>query len=137
MSQALRASGIPLFESVSWGTNLALFYETEHDLVDTCAGYFAAGLQAQEMCAWVMIESVSAEAARRALQDAVPDFACHEAAGGIALISGDQLGVRDGGFDASRVVELWHQLLKGASKNSMSLRPVRVCCPEGMILGDG
>ena len=25
----------------------------------------------------------------------------------------------------------------GASKNSMSLRPVRVCCPEGMILGDG
>ena len=27
-------------------------------------------------------------------------------------------------------------LLKGTSKNSMPLGPVRVCCPDGMILGD-
>jgi len=26
--------------------------------------------------------------------------------------------------------------LKGTSKNSAPLGPVRVCCPDGMILGD-
>ena len=27
-------------------------------------------------------------------------------------------------------------LVQGTSKNSMPLGPVRVCCPDGMILGD-
>ena len=27
-------------------------------------------------------------------------------------------------------------ILQGTSKNSMPLGPVRVCCPDGMILGD-
>ena len=88
MSHALRVSGIPLFETVPWGTSLALFYETERDLTETCASYFAAGLQAREMCVWVLAESVTVEAARSALQNAVPDFARHEAAGGIKLLSG-------------------------------------------------
>ena len=28
------------------------------------------------------------------------------------------------------------EILEGTSKNSMRLGPVRVCCPDGMILGD-
>jgi hypothetical protein len=27
-------------------------------------------------------------------------------------------------------------IIEGTSKNSMRLGPVRVCCPDGMILGD-
>jgi len=112
MSHALRASGIPLFEAVPWGTSLALFYETEQDLTDTCAGYFAAGLQAQEMCVWVLPESAMIEAARHALQDAVPDLARHEAAGRIEFLSHDGMAVRSAAFDAARVIERWHHRLK-------------------------
>lgn len=117
MSHVLRASGIPLFETVPWGTSLALFYETERDLIDTCAGYFAAGLRAQEMCVWVLVESVTVEAARRGLQDAVPDFARHEANGGIKLLSGDDLVVRGGAVDASRVIEHWGYLVEHAREH--------------------
>ena len=34
------------------------------------------------------------------------------------------------------VMEYAIDILKGTSKNSMPLGPVRVCCPDGMILGD-
>ena len=39
----------------------------------------------------------------------------------------------DKSVDARRIVD---SSFKGTSKNSMPLGPVRVCCPDGMILGD-
>ena len=69
MAHTPRKSGIPLVQAVPWGTSLALFYESERDLLDTCAGYFAAGLNANELCLWVLVESVTVEVARRAVPD--------------------------------------------------------------------
>ncbi|MGA7972157.1 MAG: MEDS domain-containing protein [Pseudolabrys sp.] len=117
MSHALRASGIPLFEAVPWGTSLALFYETEQDLIDTCVGYFAAGLQAREMCVWLLVGSVTVETARRGLQDIVPDIARHEAAGGITLLSRDEVAGAERALDASRVIEHWNHSLKRAREH--------------------
>ena len=41
-----------------------------------------------------------------------------------------------GGLSDTFMRVLGDELHKGTSKNSMPLGPVRVCCPDGMILGD-
>ena len=92
MSHALRASGIPLFEAVPWGTSLALFYETEQDLIDTCVGLLrrrAAGPGNVRLAAGRIGDESRLPAGR--LQDVVPDIARHEAAGGITLLSRDEV----------------------------------------------
>ena len=45
----------------------------------------------------------------------------------------------DGGFlrkHSDKNASQHAEFLRGTSKNSMPLGPVRVCCPDGMILGD-
>ena len=56
MAGPLRKTGIPLMEEIPWGSHIALFYETERDLLDSCATYFAAGLQSNEACVWAVGE---------------------------------------------------------------------------------
>ena len=115
MADALRKTGIPLMEDIPWGAHIALFYETKGDLLDTCAGYFAAGLQNNESCVWALADSVTVEDARRVLQDAIPDFdtlrgrrqhrsACR--AGNCIL--------PDGEFDLQLLIENWRAKLRHA-----------------------
>lgn len=105
MTHALRKSEIPLMETVPWGAHLALFYETERDLLDSCAAYFAAGLQNNESCLWAVVDTITVEAARQALQDAIPDFDRHETAGGIELVPGREFFCRHGVFDVKLLIE--------------------------------
>lgn len=114
MVHALRKSGIPLREEIPWGSHVALFYETESDLLDTCAGYFAAGLQNNEFCIWVLTDLATIDSARRSLRDRIPDLDRHEEAGSIELISGRDLGYPVGGFDLQWLVARWRTKLQQA-----------------------
>ena len=105
MGHTLRKTGIPLMEEIPWGSHIALFYESERDLLDSCAAYFAAGLQNNEACVWAVGEPFPLEAARRDLQDAIPDFDSYYAAGSIELVSGREFYLRDGVFDVQLLIE--------------------------------
>jgi DNA-binding CsgD family transcriptional regulator len=108
MDQALRKTGIPLMDEIPWGSHLALFYETERDLLDSCAAYFAAGLRHNEACVWAVVDTVAVEAARQALQDAIPDFDRYEADGAVELLPGREFYLRDGVFDMQRLIDNRH-----------------------------
>jgi DNA-binding CsgD family transcriptional regulator len=108
MDHAPRKTGIPLMEEIPWGSHLALFYETERDLLDSCAAYFAAGLRHNEACVWAVADTITDEAARRALRDAIPDFDRYEAAGSFELVPGREFYLRDGVFDIQRLIDNRH-----------------------------
>ena len=114
MADALRKTGIPLMEDIPWGSHIALFYETNDDLLDTCAGYFAAGLQDHEFCVWAVVNSVTVEDARRALREGIPDFDRHQAAGSIEVMLGRDLYHPAGVFDLQSLVDRWRAKLRHA-----------------------
>ncbi len=114
MAYALRKTGIPIMEEISWGTHIALFYETEEDLLDTCAGYFAAGLQNNEFCTWAVAEPATVEMARQALSNRVSDFDRYQAAGGVELVPGNELDFSGGTFDPRALVVRWRTKLQHA-----------------------
>src|SRR3954462_4143982 len=70
----LSRTGISVLGDVPWGLHFSLFYQTHDDLLDVIVPYFAAGLEAHELCVW----APSAPAVERAVMDAlrkrVPDF---------------------------------------------------------------
>jgi len=70
----MRKSGIENVEAVPWGTHISLFYQIKEDLVDVLVTYFKAGLENNEVCMWVVCESVSADEVRRAMRESMPDF---------------------------------------------------------------
>ena len=123
MADALRKTGIPLMEDIPWGAHIALFYETKGDLLDTCAGYFAAGLQNNEFCLWTLADSVTVEEARRVLQDSIPDFERYEAAGSIEVRPGRELYLAGGEFDLQLLIDVWRaKLLHALDRGYEGLR---------------
>lgn len=114
MANVLRKTGIPLMEDIPWGSHIALFYETNDDLLETCAAYFGAGLENNEFCTWAIHDSVTVEAARQALRDGIPDFDRHEAAGHIELLSVHDLEFPGDVFGVEEVIARWRAKLRYA-----------------------
>lgn len=89
---ALRNSGIPFMDEVPWGAHLCVFYETNDDLFDAAGGYFEAGLQANELCVWLLPRGISAEDARRRLEGLFEDPAQHIGDGRMQLLTPEEVG---------------------------------------------
>lgn len=73
----IRESGISLIGNVPWGTRLCQFYGTAQDLLDILVPYLRAGLENNEFCLWIVSDPLSAESARKAMGESVPDFALY------------------------------------------------------------
>lgn len=72
MRESLRKSGVDIIGDVPWGMHFCQFYQTKEDLMDILIPYFKAGLENNELCAWV-IQSSEIEEAKAALRKAIPD----------------------------------------------------------------
>jgi DNA-binding CsgD family transcriptional regulator len=114
MATGLRNSGIPFLDQVSWGSHLCAFYETPHDLLDTVAGYFAAGIAANETCAWAMPDAARTDRAESRLRDVIPQFDEHVGSGRLQLITAADRYMVDGRFDADAFDTFWAELLDQA-----------------------
>jgi DNA-binding CsgD family transcriptional regulator len=119
LADALRKTGIPLMEEIPWGSRLALFYETERDWLDSCAAYFAAGLQNNEACVWAYGDAFPVESARRALQETIPDFDGHYAAGSFELVPGREFYLTNGVLDVQRLIENRRDRLRRARERGL------------------
>jgi hypothetical protein len=130
MMMTQRVSGIPLIDDVPWGSHLSVFYGTTADLVETAAGYFEAGLQHNELCAWLLPPRLSTQEAAELMRAQVDDFDGHVAAGRLQLISEQESGEA---FDRTRIERLWrgkldqavasgYDGLRGAGDNAMAKR---------------
>jgi DNA-binding CsgD family transcriptional regulator len=76
-SKELTNSGLPAVGRLPWGSHLCIFYQTKRDLLDILVPYFAAGLDQNEFCLWVVddYEFLDVATAKSELRRVVPKLA--------------------------------------------------------------
>jgi PAS domain S-box-containing protein len=109
-----RKSGLSFVGDVAWGTHLCQFYQTKQDLVDILVPYFRAGLENNEFCMWVTAEPLDVAEAKKAMEEAMPNFSRYLKRGQIEIISYKDWYVKDGVFDSDRVLKGWVSKLEQA-----------------------
>lgn len=114
MAMVLRNSGIPFIDEVAWGSHLCAFYETDDDLFETVAGYFAAGIETNEMCVWAMPDGICLDRARSQLRDAISQFEQHVETGRMRFVTAADRYTVEGRFDAEAFDAFWATLLDEA-----------------------
>ena len=116
MASELRKTGIGIVGDMPWGTHFCHFYETKQDLLDTLVPYFKAGLESKEFCLWVVSDSemITAEEAKGALAEAVPDFDRHLADGNIEVLDALDWYLEKNVFNLEKVTSAWDAKLKRA-----------------------
>jgi PAS domain S-box-containing protein len=114
MGNELRSTGIDIIGDVPWGTHFCQFYQTPQDLLDILVPFFSAGLRNNEFCMWVTSEPLGVEAARAALAASLSGFEDYARRGQIEIIPHTDWYLKDGVFDAERVLGGWVSKLDGA-----------------------
>ncbi len=107
MRRKPRKTGISVIGAVPWGTHLCLFYDTKQDLVDILVPYFQAGLENNEFCIWVTSEPLGKKGAKKAMRQAVPNFAQYPGRGQIEFIPHTEWYLKRGAFNLQRVLNAW------------------------------
>ena len=102
------------FSELPWGTHLCHFYATPQDLLDTLEPFFKAGLEKHEYCLWVVSPSLTTEQAAAALRSSIPDVDRHLSEGALEIIASPEWYLKDGKFDAGRVIQSWQDRLDDA-----------------------
>lgn len=110
----LRKTGISVIGDVRWGTHFCYFYETKEDLLETLVLYFKAGLEGKELCLWVISPLLTAEEAKQALGQAVPDLDRHLADGGVEIHGHEEWYLDEGRYNPPRVLQSWRDKLNQA-----------------------
>jgi PAS domain S-box-containing protein len=116
MAPELRRTGISIVGDVPWGTHFCHFYETKQDLLDTLIPYFKAGLERREFCLWVVSdpELLTAEQAKEALAQAVPNLDRHLADENIEIVGGHDWYFEQHALNLERAKHGWDAKLKRA-----------------------
>ncbi len=103
-----------LFGHSPQGDHFCLFYQTADDLFDALVPYFQAGLENNEFCVWVTSEPISVEEAKAAMRARVPEFDEYLENGSMEIFPYTDWYMKDGYFDAGRVLPGWIEKLKEA-----------------------
>jgi PAS domain S-box-containing protein len=111
MALPLRKTGIDLVGDIPWGTHFCHFFETKKDLLDTVLPYFRAGLEARELCVWVVPEPLPPAEAMDALRLAVPRLERHLEDRSIEVHRHRDWYRDESEFDAARIIASWEEKL--------------------------
>jgi len=114
MSAGLRNTGIGFVGQVPWGSHFCHFFETREDLLDTLLPFFKAGLEARELCLWVVGEPLTEEKARSALRRVVPDLDRFLSDGSIEIHPACDWYLGAGAIDLETLVGAWEKKLAQA-----------------------
>jgi signal transduction histidine kinase len=110
----LRDTGLNILGRVPWGTHFCNFFKTKEDLLEILVPYFKAGLENKEFCLWVTSEPVSVEDALEHLHKRIPSFNQYNTSKAIEVLPHAEWYLKDGTFDAQRIIDGWHEKLAGA-----------------------
>lgn len=102
------------FSELRWGTHVCHFYATPKDLLDTLTAFFKAGLEKHEYCLWVVSPSLTQEQAAAALRNSIPDVDRYLREGALEIVPSHEWYLKDGTFDAGRVIQSWQDKLEDA-----------------------
>ena len=109
-------TGIRVLAQVQWGSHICVFYDTKDDLLDTCAAYFQAGLQANEYCIWAVSHPANKQNAEDRLRQTIAGFDRYLLAGQIEIIRGLDWYLKGKEFDLQRITGGWQAKLDYALK---------------------
>jgi PAS domain S-box-containing protein len=107
----LRKTGIRFVGDIPWGAHLCHFFQTKEDLLDVLVPYFQAGLEAGEMCLWVVAPPLSVAEAGAALRRATPDLDRHLVDGSLEIHPHSEWYLTRGVMDLPRAVRVWDETL--------------------------
>jgi signal transduction histidine kinase len=110
----LRKTGIGVVGDVPWGTHFFLFHETKDDLLDTLVPYFKAGLEAKELCMWVISAPLTESEIRYALGKDIPDLEAHLEDQSMQILQGREWYMSGEDLDLEKVTRGWNQKLEFA-----------------------
>jgi C4-dicarboxylate-specific signal transduction histidine kinase len=110
----LRKTGIGVVGDVPWGTHFFLFHETKDDLLDTLVPYFKAGLEAKELCIWVISEPLTEKDVRHALGKNIPDLDAYLEDQSMQILQGREWYMSGEDLDLEKVTRGWNQKLEFA-----------------------
>jgi PAS domain S-box-containing protein len=105
----LNRTGIDVLGDVPWGAHFSLFYQSNADLIATLVPYFAAGLEANELCVWAPSEPSLEEASLEALRELVPDFDRHLEAKSLEFFRYQDFFGTNGDLDIARMMAQWRK----------------------------
>ena len=131
-ASSLPDSGIDVVGEMEWGTHFSLFYQTRDDLIDVVVPFLAAGLVADELCAWLPSAGEAEVEVRDGLRERVPDFEDRATRGQIEFKSADSWYRPDGRFDVDAVMHRWHELY-ARSGREYGFSGLRVCGDLGWV----
>jgi PAS domain S-box-containing protein len=103
----LNRTGISVVGDAPWGLHFSLFYETDTDLLDAIVPYFAAGLDANELCVWAPSEPSIERDAVKALRERVPDLDRRLEKGGLEFFRYEDFSGADGQLDITLALAQW------------------------------
>jgi C4-dicarboxylate-specific signal transduction histidine kinase len=99
---------------VPWGTHFFLFHETRDDLLDTLVPYFKAGLEAKELCIWVISGSLTEKEVRDALRKDIPDLDAYLEDQSLQILQGREWYMSGEDLDLEKVTRGWNQKIEFA-----------------------
>src|SRR5260221_1672528 len=114
MTAPLRKTGIPFVGDSPWGTHFCHFFETKQDLLDTLVPFFKAGLEARELCLWIVAEPLTGGEARSALRGIVPGLDRFLANGMIEIHAASEGYLRTRAIDLEALIDAWDRKLAQA-----------------------
>lgn len=120
MEEKLRDSGIDVIGHVAWGTHFCQFYQTRQDLIDILVPYFKAGLENNEFCMWITSTPLLIREAKKALSIALPDMDSYLKRGQLEILPHSRWYLKNGTFDADRVLQGWVSKLETAKAGGFS-----------------
>src|SRR5438105_446979 len=103
----LRRSGLSVLGDLPWGSHACHLFQTRSDLLETLIPFFKAGLEARELCLWVIHAPLTEALARRALKQRIPDADRHLAERRIEIVSSREWYLVGNGFSQKRVLRAW------------------------------
>jgi len=115
-----RRFGLEVVGRISWGDHLCLFYDNKKDLIDLIVPYFKEGLKNNEFCMLITSLPLLGAEAREVFKAAIPGFEQHVARGQIEILPYDEWYIKDGKFNAERVMNGWLQKEKWAAENGFT-----------------
>jgi signal transduction histidine kinase len=113
-TKALRKTGLEVLGDRPWGTHFCVFYEMDEDLLELLVPYFKAGIENNELCFWVLADSLTEQDAWRSLNRGIPDLNNQSLARNIEFLRSEDCYLKEGVFDLQRVTDEWGERLNSA-----------------------
>jgi hypothetical protein len=100
----IRDSGIRVIGKLKWGEHFCLLYNKKQELTDTVVPYIKAGLENNELCAWIASDHLEAE---KELRNGIPEFDTYLNKGQIEIIRYNDWYLKTGFFDLKGISKEW------------------------------